>query len=571
MWERKELKARGKRSFARNFWAAVAVCFILAFTGAEFADSVSFIRDFDASRTQTEVQVVNEQTASSNWDTILKWLRIDPADGTHPMWAAATQSVKPFFDTLTSPASAMFAFLDRSGSSGWGGVMLAILGMVGGVWLAVFVVSVLVVGARRFFLEARVEDHISIAALFTPFHKGNWLKTAWAMLLQSVYLVLWMFTIVGGFIKMYAYRMVPYILAENPQAGARNAIRLSRQMMRGNKWRCFVLDLTFMLQWTVLPTIGAGMLGLVLGLASGHPALSGSIAGLFTCLLSLLFTNGYRSFTYTELYVALRAEQLEKKAPLVNLFTVSEFGREPVSGPKETLASEGVILSTGPVVFHKAHHHKFDYNRRYTIKTLILLFFAFAFVGWVWEVGLHIVTQGMFINRGTMFGPWLPIYGAGGALVLLLLKRLFKSPVATFLVSMVLCSVIEYFTSWYLEVTKGVRWWDYSGYFMNLNGRICLEGAVVFGLGCCAVVYFAGPLLGGLIDRLSSPVQLILCAVLVALFATDSVYSHFHPNAGKGITDYNDWQGQPASKAEAAITGKISVLFALPQGISRLH
>ena len=155
----------------------------------------------------------------------------------------------------------------------------------------------------------------------------------------------------------------------------------------------------------------------------------------------------------------------------------------------------------------------------------------------------------MFVNRGTMLGPWLPIYGAGGALVLLLLKKLFTRPVATFLVSMVLCSVIEYFSSWYLEVTKGIRWWDYSGYFMNLNGRICLEGAVIFGLGCCAVVYFAGPLLGGLLDRLSPARQNTLCAVLLTLFVADLAYSHFHPNAGEGITDYNDWQQDAARDA----------------------
>ena len=88
---------------------------------------------------------------------------------------------------------------------------------------------------------------------------------------------------------------------------------------------------------------------------------------------------------------------------------------------------------------------------------------------------------------------------------------------------------------------------------MNLNGRICLEGAVIFGLACCAVVYFAGPLLGGLIDKLSPAAQNTLCAVLVALFAADAVYSHFHPNQGAGITDYNDWQADE-SAAEAALT-----------------
>lgn len=85
---------------------------------------------------------------------------------------------------------------------------------------------------------------------------------------------------------------------------------------------------------------------------------------------------------------------------------------------------------------------------------------------------------------------------------------------------------------------------------MNLNGRICLEGAVIFGFGCCAVVYFAGPLLAGMIDKLSPAKQNALCAVLIALFAADAVYSHFHPNAGEGITEYNDWQ-QDALPPEA--------------------
>ena len=84
---------------------------------------------------------------------------------------------------------------------------------------------------------------------------------------------------------------------------------------------------------------------------------------------------------------------------------------------------------------------------------------------------------------------------------------------------------------------------------MNLNGRICLEGAVIFGLGCCAVGYFAGPLLGGLLDRLSPARQNTLCAVLLTLFVADLAYSHFHPNAGEGITDYNDWQQDAARDA----------------------
>lgn len=569
MWDRKELKRRGKQNFLRNFWAAVAVCFVLAFTGAEFADSVSFIRDFSAENMKPDAEVVVQNASVSNWDTVLKWLDIDVSDGTHPMWAAADASAKPYFDTLTAPFSALFAFLDRSGSSGVGGVLLAVLGMLGGVWFTIWVAGILQVGARRFFLESRVEDHISIAAMFTPYHRGNWWNTVKAMLLKTVYLFLWGLTLVGFAIKSYSYRMVPYILAENPQAKPREAIALSRRMMRGNKWRCFVIDLTFYLQWTFLPTIAASLLGAAAGVLTGQAALCASAAAALSCLLSLFFVNGYRAATFTGLYAALRQEQLRQNAPGSELFTVPAFGGEQTEGQKPPIDDAAVRAPQAGAVFHYQHHHKFDYNRRYPVKTLILLFFSFSFAGWVWEVALHIVTQGMFINRGTMLGPWLPIYGAGGALVLILLKKLFKNPVATFFVSMVVCSVVEYFTSWYLEVTKGVRWWDYSGYFMNLNGRICLEGAVVFGLGCCAVVYFAAPLLAGLIDKLSPSAQLALCGVLVALFAADSVYSHFHPNVGRGITDYNDWQDGAEPAAEAGLIARIAPRPAAPIGISR--
>lgn len=550
MWNRKELKKNGKRHFLRNWAAVVAVCFLLAFVGAEYVDSVDFVRQFDPAAMLPEGEVIVQQVHTSNWDLMLGWLQIDPSDGTHPMWAAADQNFSSIFNTLTQPFSAFFAFLERSSFAGWTGITLALLGVLGGLWFSIWVVGVLSVGARRFLLESRVRDHISLSAMFSPMRRGCWWNAAKTMLLRSVYTLLWSLTIIGLPIKMYSYRMVPYILAENPGVSTRDAITLSRRMMNGNKWRCFVIDASFFLHWSLIPSLLVSCAAFAITLA-GVDIPSPLLISVVTGLLSLLFVNGYKACTFTGLYVALRQEQLDQDTTLSRLFTVPAFGEDQVSGQKEKLTFTGVSAPAAPV-FHFAHRHKLDYNRPYPIRTLVLLFFAFAFAGWAWEVALHIVTQGMFINRGTMFGPWLPIYGAGGALVLLLLKKLFKSPPATFLVSMVLCSIIEYFTSWYLEYTKGIRWWDYSGYFMNLNGRICLEGAVVFGLGCCAVVYLAGPLLAGLIDRKLSPAaQNTLCIVLVSLFAADAVYSHFHPNAGKGITDYNDWQQTAAVPKDA--------------------
>ena len=115
------------------------------------------------------------------------------------------------------------------------------------VWFTIAVIWVLVVGARRFFLECRVRDQIGLRALLFPFHRSIWRKLTLAMLLKHVYYFLWSLTIVGLPIKHYSYKMVPYLLAENPNLKPREAIMLSRQMMDGQKWRCFVMDVTIYL------------------------------------------------------------------------------------------------------------------------------------------------------------------------------------------------------------------------------------------------------------------------------------------------------------------------------------
>lgn len=201
--------------------------------------------------------------------------------------------------------------------------------------------------------------------------------------------------------------------------------------------------------------------------------------------------------------------------------------------------------------FLEEHHiepPRFDYNMKYGPAMLILLFFSFSFIGWIWEVGLHIAQAGEFVNRGVLFGPWLPIYGSGGVMILLLLRRFFHRPVLTFFLNMFLCSAIEYFTSWFLETTKGIRWWDYSGYFLNINGRICLEGSVVFGLGGCAIIYFLAPFLGNLYKRIKPFFKILICIILISLFSLDTAHSMIHPNTGEGITDDAKDQKRPPAK-----------------------
>lgn len=166
----------------------------------------------------------------------------------------------------------------------------------------------------------------------------------------------------------------------------------------------------------------------------------------------------------------------------------------------------------------------------------VLLFFITAFAGWLWEILLFLVTDHAFINRGVYEGPYLPIYGTGGLLLCILLYRIRKRPFFVFVLSMSICTVLEYLTSLFLEYRWGIRWWDYSGHFLNLNGRVCLLGAIVFGLGGMALVCLFLPYYEKIFERISPKWRRAVCLFLLLLFAADGAWCAMKPNIGTGIS-----------------------------------
>ena len=194
-------------------------------------------------------------------------------------------------------------------------------------------------------------------------------------------------------------------LRENPQAKPTEAIQLSRQMMNGNKWRCFVLDLTLYLHWTFLPTLLASILGTGIGMLTGRIVLCQSIATVAVGLLSLLFVNGYKSAAYTALYAALRQAQLDSDAPLSSLFTVPAFGEAAPEGPGPSCPTQTCTCPRTRCSISPSSTSSTTTGATASARSSCC-FFAFSIAGWLWEVALHIVTKGMFVNRGTMLGPW---------------------------------------------------------------------------------------------------------------------------------------------------------------------
>ena len=186
---------------------------------------------------------------------------------------------------------------------------------------------------------------------------------------------------------------------------------------------------------------------------------------------------------------------------------------------------------------HKTITHR-DYHRNYSFTTLVLIFFIFAFIGWCWEVFIHIIQDGEFVKRGVLHGPLLPIYGVGGVCGLVLLKKFVDDPVKTFLLLCGICGTVEYTVSWFLETFKNEKYWDYTGYFGNINGRICFEGILIFGFAGCAGIYILAPFLDDLLKKIPKNAKTVISIILLSILLADCIYSKFVPNVGEGITDY---------------------------------
>ncbi len=162
--------------------------------------------------------------------------------------------------------------------------------------------------------------------------------------------------------------------------------------------------------------------------------------------------------------------------------------------------------------------------------SLILLFFSYAFIGWCIEVTLKYFQFHRFINRGFLTGPWLPIYGSGAVLITIAVKGaapLESSIGTTFVLSLLLCGLLEYLTSYFLEKRFHARWWDYSQKPMNLHGRVWIGNLILFGLGGVLIVNLINPLLERISRHLSLPAQEVLALSLSAIFIADYVMSHF--------------------------------------------
>ena len=161
------------------------------------------------------------------------------------------------------------------------------------------------------------------------------------------------------------------------------------------------------------------------------------------------------------------------------------------------------------------------------VKIYVLVFFIYAFAGWIMETISISIRNKKFVNRGFLIGPVCPIYGYGVVLVSLLLQKYQNDIIVTFFMSIIICGFLEYFTSYFMEKIYNVRWWDYSNKKFNINGRICLETMIPFGLLASLIIYVLHPAVIKLVDKLSPTALLVVAITLFVIYIIDNIISTY--------------------------------------------
>ena len=160
-----------------------------------------------------------------------------------------------------------------------------------------------------------------------------------------------------------------------------------------------------------------------------------------------------------------------------------------------------------------------------TIKIYFLLFLIYSFFGWCMEVCVSLIERKKFVNRGFLLGPYCPIYGSGAILITILLTTFKDRPILLFFMAILVCGILEYLTSFIMEKIFRFRWWDYSKKKFNINGRVCLNTIIPFGILGMVIMYITNPFLLDKIYMLPQNILNIIFYITLIIYIIDNIIS----------------------------------------------
>ena len=158
-----------------------------------------------------------------------------------------------------------------------------------------------------------------------------------------------------------------------------------------------------------------------------------------------------------------------------------------------------------------------------------ILYFAFySFIGWIGEVMYAYKNQKKFVNRGFLYGPFYPMYGACMITIVMLCKIFTNlNPFQFFIVATILTSIVEYLTGLILEKLFNQKWWDYTEDPFNLHGRICLHFSLMFGVLSTIGVKFVHPTIEFIFNNLNPKFGVFLFYFLIIYLFIDFISTLF--------------------------------------------
>ena len=482
--------------------------------------------DFKQNIYDTYVDKVLSELFEGNNDGLVKAVREDKSIG-----KGVTVAVTNFFTKGQTQVQIFINSIIGKPTQEQLNKAVAIILAVVAILLKIFIINPLNISIARMYLESK-SYKVKFGRLKYAFNKEYYLNIVKSAIVLDIYKFLWSLTLIGGIVKSYSYRMFNFIIAENPKISPLNALILSRKMMNHYKMNAFLLDLSF-LGWNILRFVTIGIAGILI--------------------------DPYYNFTYVELYSVLRKDYIEAGLQYFEKFD-------------DDILFDDVKRESYYPIPEYLEKIKRDYENTYPdfeISKIVLFFFFFSIIGWLWEVFYFIVIKGQLVNRGFLRGPWLPIYGFGCALLILFtkskkLRKLLNSPVWTFIFITIFCTALEYITSYVIEKQTGVRYWDYSKLFMNINGRVCLKNSIFFGIGGSLCIYIIGPAFSKHIEIIPKRIRYLLVTILVITISLDFAYSIINLHTGEGITEVREaFEGylKYINKTEFSSINKINKLI----------
>ena len=261
MWNRAELKGKAKFSFKRNYWKSVLISLLLAFVvGGGGTGAGSFARGL------SDGVSGSDESYTDDYD-------YNDGDYDDDFYDDDYYDDESEYDIIRDFSNGFAEGFRDGASHGHSGTAFAALAIFGITFIIIFLILMSVVilldvficnpievGCKRFYVR-NLNESAQIGNVGFAFD-NNYKNITKTMFFRDLYTILWTFLfIIPGIVKSYEYQMIPYLLAENPQMSREQAFAESKRMMSGQKWRAFVLDLSF-IGWNILSAITLGILGI---------------------------------------------------------------------------------------------------------------------------------------------------------------------------------------------------------------------------------------------------------------------------------------------------------------------